>query len=359
MTKTQGLRLAVFMALLGIILNTVIGVFGLPADGGTISIKRRFGEFYNEPEDTWDCVLVGTSCVDREWVAPMAWNDYGMAVYAMNTAVQPIVFTTNLLDEVRKKQDVKVAVVDIRGIRMETLKPDEAKFRRVTDSMEPSINRWKTVKKALQYSKEYYMRDDVEDEPKELDEAAMYFSFLKYHTRWKSGLYDIDFLGTSSELKGVYEERAFDTKKVKPTEVTRDVQELNDLQKSILDEIIEFGEDEGGEFLFISSPSQLSQNEQIEINTAIQYLEEKGANAINFNTQEKYNEIGIDFSEDLYDKHHLNSRGAVKFTKYFSKYLYDNYQFEDKRGREEYQEWDEAYRKYVEFYEDGWNRADK
>lgn len=52
MTKTQGLRLAVFMALLGIILNTVIGVFGLPADGGTISIKRRFGEFYNEPEDT-------------------------------------------------------------------------------------------------------------------------------------------------------------------------------------------------------------------------------------------------------------------------------------------------------------------
>ena len=76
MTKTQGLRLAVFMALLGIILNTVIGVFGLPADGGTISIKRRFGEFYNEPEDTWDCVLVGTSCVDRDWVAPMAWTEY-------------------------------------------------------------------------------------------------------------------------------------------------------------------------------------------------------------------------------------------------------------------------------------------
>ena len=42
MTKRQGLRLAVFIVLLGIILNTMIGVFGFPPNDGTVSIKQRF-----------------------------------------------------------------------------------------------------------------------------------------------------------------------------------------------------------------------------------------------------------------------------------------------------------------------------
>ena len=46
MTKKQGLRLVVFIVLLGIVLNTMIGVFGFPPNDGTISIKKRFGEFY-------------------------------------------------------------------------------------------------------------------------------------------------------------------------------------------------------------------------------------------------------------------------------------------------------------------------
>jgi len=56
----------------------------------------------------------------------------------------------------------------------------------------------------------------------------------------------------------------------------------------------------------------------------------------------------------LYNDHHLNSKGAVKFTKYFSKYLSENYHFEDKRGQEAYHEWDEAYDLFVAFYDNGW-----
>ena len=91
------------------------------------------------------------------------------------------------------------------------------------------------------------------------------------------------------------------------------------------------------ELLFIASPTQLSKKEQPEINAALAYLEEQGANVINYNTEEMYEEIGINFSEDLYNRHHLNSRGAVKFTEYFSKYLNDTYHFPDKRGQEGYQ----------------------
>lgn len=361
MTKRQGLRLAVFIVLLGIVLNAMVGVFGFPPNDGTVSIKQRFGQFYSEPENTWDCVMVGASCVDRQWVAPIAWKDYGMTAYPMNTARQPLILAVNVLKEVREKQDVKLAVVDIRGIRMAALKPGDVQMRNILDNMRYSKNRYEAVKKMISFYKTYFARDDVKDGEKmlkKLDEASLYFPFLKYHSRWKTGLYESDFVGVTSDMKGVYELKAFDVENVKPTKVLDERKELNELQISVLDEIMDYGKETGLEILFVSSPSQLTKNEQPEITAAVDYLESKGANVINFNTDEKYQEIGIDFSQDLYNGHHLNSRGAVKFTNYFAKYLHEHYQFEDKRGREEYKDWDEAYENYVKFYEAGWKKAE-
>ena len=307
--------------------------------------------------------MLGTSCVDRQWAAPLAWKEYGMTVYAMNTDVQPLYLTTSLLDEVRRTQDVKLAVVDVRGIRMDSLRPTEVRVRRVTDSMRFSVNKLKTIRKAIEFYKTYFSRDDVKDGQKyldKLDEAAMYFSFLKYHSRWKEGLYKSDFIRPINDMKGIYEPAdAFHSEEVKPTNVISDVAELNDLQQAVLDEIIEYGESTGLEILFTCAPSRVFESEQPEFNGAIKYLQEKGAKVINFNTDEKYEEIGLDFSTDLYNAHHMNTKGAVKFTKYFAKYLQDNYHFEDKRGKEEYKEWDEAYDRYIKFFEKGWKDAEK
>lgn len=362
MTKNQGLRLIAFILVLGLVLCALFKVFALPVGDDTLSVRQRFNDFYDEPENTWDCVILGTSCIDREWVPPLAWKEYGMTVYPMNTDAQPLVFSTSVLDEVRKTQDVKLAVIDIRGIRMESLNPADIRVRRLTDSMRFSVNRYYTVKRAIDFSKEYYSRDDVKDGEKRLaalDEASLYFPFLKYHSRWKTGLYRGDFLGTKSQMKGVFEVKAaFRTKKLKPTKIITDIKELNDMQVRILDEILEYGEKEGLEMLFISSPSRLENDEQPEVNAAVRYLESKGANVLNFNTQEKYEELQIDFSSDFYNAHHMNSRGGVKFTQYFAKYLQENYQFEDKRGKEEYKEWDEAYERYVEFFDKGWAAAE-
>lgn len=358
----KGLRLISFILVLGLVLCALFRVFSLPVGEDTLSVRLRFNEFYNEPENTWDGVILGTSCIDREWVAPLAWNEYGMTVYPMNTDGQPMMFVTSILEEVRKTQDIKLAVIDIRGIQMSTLNPVDIRVRRVTDSMRYSVNRFRTVKKAIDFCKEYYSRDDVKNGKKRLalmDEPSLYFPFLKYHSRWKTGLYRGDFFGTQSRMKGVFEsEYAFKKKKVNPTNFVTDVVELNEMQTRILDEILEYGEKENLEMLFIASPSQLADDEQPEVNAAVRYLEGKGANIINFNTQEKYEELGIDFSTDFYNAHHMNSWGAVKFTEYFAKYLHENYQFEDKRGNEKFKEWDEAYENYVEFYEEGWKQAE-
>ncbi len=365
MTIKQGLRFLLFIVALGISAGAVVSVFGLPAEGNALACTKRYHSFYAEPEDTIDFVLLGTSSVDREWIAPEAWDKYGITGYALNTDVQPLVLATGILEEVRKTQDIKLAVVDVRGIRSSTVRPKDSTFRRVTDNMKYSKNRWDTIAHAIDYYKDYYQDEEMraiegEEEADKmldsLDEASLYFPFLKYHSRWSEGLTRDDFITPYNTMKGVYnvENMAFTVEAQDPTEVVGNTKELNGMQTRLLDEIMAYGKDTGLEILFIVSPSKLSKGEQTEFNAAAEYLQEHGANVINFNKDEYYAAFGMDFSQDLYNAHHMNSRGGVKFTRYFAKYLSETYQLADKRGQEGYESWDEAYEKFVKFYKEGW-----
>jgi len=365
MTKKQGLRAVLFFVVLCMALGSVVRVFGIPLERPVWNVTR-FNEFYEEPRNTWDGVVLGTSCIDRGWAPPLAWNEYGMTVYNMATNGQPMILTTGLLEEIRKTQDVKFVIIDIRGVRVSCLSAKESQIRRVTDAMKYSVNRQKTVKEMLDFYRDYYASDEVRnaigDEKAdrkwaELDEASLYVPFLKYHSRWATGLNQTDFVKQVSDKKGVFdnEQGPFNVREVNKPKLHSDgTAELLDAQKEILDEILEYGKDTDLEILFVSMPVSTGKKKQIELNSLVQYLEEKGATVLNFNTEEKYEETGLDFSTDFYNKHHMNSRGAAKFTRYLAGYLNENYDFEDKRGREEYRDWDEAYERYVKFYEEGW-----
>lgn len=365
MTKKQGLKAISFFVVLGIVLGSVVRVFGIPLERPVWNVTR-FNEFYEEPRNSWDGVVLGTSCIDRGWVPPLAWNEYGMTVYNMATNGQPTILCTGLLEEIRKTQDVKFAIIDIRGARVSCLSAKEAQIRRVTDAMKYSVNRQKLVKKILDFYQEFYTRKEVRnaigDEKAdrkwaELDKASLYIPFLKYHSRWATGLNEADFVKQVSDMKGVFdnEKGPFNVKEVTDPNVVENVTtELLDAQKEILDELLEYGKDTDLQLLFVSMPVFTGKEKQGELNSLIRYLEEKNATVLNFNTEEMYEEVGLNFSEDFYNKHHMNSRGAMKFTKYLAGYLKENYDFEDKRNREEYRDWDEAYEKYVKFYKEGW-----
>ena len=59
-----------------------------------------------------------------------------------------------------------------------------------------------------------------------------------------------------------------------------------------------------------------------------------------------YEEIGLDFSQDFSDPHHVNVQGADKVTKFLAKYLVEEYDLQDHRGEPEYASWDELYEEY-------------
>ena len=61
------------------------------------------------------------------------------------------------------------------------------------------------------------------------------------------------------------------------------------------------------------------------------------------NTNDYYNEIGLDYSKDFYNENHVNVFGAEKYTEFVADYIATNYDFVDKRETEKFSRWNDLY----------------
>lgn len=82
-------------------------------------------------------------------------------------------------------------------------------------------------------------------------------------------------------------------------------------------------------------------------------VEERGYPVINFNTEEMYQELDIDWDKDFYNSKHLNYIGAEKYTAWLTKYLKEHYDLEDHRGDAKYDSWEQAYENYKDYVSEG------
>lgn len=348
MTKRQGIRAAVFILLLSGIILWINSVLSTPKTPDVVRMTRRFQELYSDPENTWDGILLGTSVTDRAWAAPLAWEEYGMAVYPMSTDGQPIMMTTGLIEEVLKYHELSFVVVELHGIRPGILKTNGSRIRWIVDHMKFSMNKIRTITEAFQHVDKWY--------PGRFDGSlgyrlSYYFPLLKYHSRLTSDtLYIEDLFPGETEMKGVYDAERHGRAQSVEYGPNDDFTELNEEQTEILDEIMAYCEEKGLELIFLNTPSVLSSESLGNLNAAARYVEEKGYAVLNFNEAGLQEELGLDGETDFIDKKHLNTSGAHKFTAYFAAWLNENLDLTDHRGDERYESWDSAAKTYEAFY---------
>lgn len=352
MTRKQGIRAIVFILILSIVIFILLNIFTVAKKH---IVVRRYNEFYEEPNGTIDGIILGTSVSHRGWSAPVAWGEYGITVLPMASNVQPLVLSTSIIEEVRKTQDIKFVIIDLHNIRDSVFSnTKESSIRWVTDNMKPSLNRFKAVKKALDFVQRSH---EITGNEMLLDpnDISFYIPFIKYHSRWEEGLKEIDFVRSAPTMKGIYEKDAFVTKAklVERPEFTDEAGELSELAKEVLNEIIDYGKKNNIEIVFLSVPSYLSLEQQKEINAAFKIAEEAGCYCVDMNTNEMYDQIGILTDRDLKDKLHLNAYGARKITRYMSNFLIEKLDLPDKRGNSKYTSWDKAWKDYSIFMEEG------
>lgn len=276
---------------------------------GIIQERLRAVGVFAEPENTLDVMIIGDSEAYTSFIPLEAWNEYGYTSYASGGPKLKLTDLDRLLDEILEKQKPKIIMLETYII-----------YRKIPVSdliAQP-------VKKVL--------------------------PGLEYHDRWKS-LKLNDFFG-EIEYTNIEKDKGFYLKEeikgcknkeyMKKTTKAKEIPEINEFY---VKKIKEYCDLIGAELVLYSCPSQKNWNMQK--HNGIELLaNELEVEYIDLNLMQE--QIQIDWTKDTRDEgDHLNYTGALKSTKFLSKYLSEK-NLPDHREDNNYNEWNELYRKYKE-----------
>lgn len=361
MKNKRWLRSVAFLLLLAVAVTGVMHCYSLPKSYDT----RNLAALDAENENLIDGIVFGTSVVGYSWITPAVWQDYGMALYHMATSEQPFGIIPEYLDFVRKKHDIKYAVIDIHGLRKRTVMGSikASKIRSAYLNIPDFFTRFKVLQSLFDYAEAAY---DFYGEPTEnrgkyinLNDKSYYLPILAFHSRWVDGLKKADYVTVANKYMGANDRsNAFGVMDCSGYLDRWDFEapgDIDDFQKAQLEKLFAYGKENNIELIFVSLPSFRSKDEQRDMAGLLKYCSEKGYDTLDFADEEVIKDAGIDLSKDFVNKGHLNSRGGIKSTKYICEFLIEKgYYTPDHRGDERYKSWDKATAAYWKFYNKGW-----
>lgn len=311
----------------------------------------RYHAYRNYPEDTVDAVFLGTSGVDRYWVASKAYEDYGMTVYPLSTDAMPAWLYTYLLEYALTYQDPQLLVVDIRAFCQDNeVEIMDVRARRFLDAMVLFSPLWfKTAFKTMECI--HYA-----DESRDRFDVSLLLSFVRLHDEWVE--IDRDYfsrkLGSfTHEYNGFYMSPTNSMRATpqQPLEIVDEKEAPDYLSMQAFYDFIAAVEESGVEVLFVNTPQFQDEMEMKRANFIYDLLDELGYKYIHWYSDASDNifTLDLDPETDFYNAGHVNFRGAQIFTEDFAAYLNENYQLPDRRNDEAVKEhWDGVYDRILE-----------
>ena len=180
MNKKQALRAAAFLLITVVLIFYLCDIFEYKSS----HMSERFRTYRELPANTVDAVYIGSSAVDRYWIAGQAFEDYGMTVYPLSTNGQPSWLIKNIIAEAYRYQDPKLFIFDVRSFAVDITEDTgitDARCRYVIDTLEFfSKNRIDAIKR----TKDVMCRIDPTISKYDM---SYYFTFVKYHNKERRG----------------------------------------------------------------------------------------------------------------------------------------------------------------------------
>lgn len=307
--------------------------------GGSDSNRttKRFNGFYRTEKNTLDAVLLGSSASYAFFMAPYVWNEYGITVYSFTSSAQPIQAAQFLIEDARKTQPDALYIVNLSAIRSNV---SQERFHILFSDMPFSVNKLRAID---------YICDSYEYT---FEEKMQYVvPIVKFHERW-ANLKETDFQKLYDDYKTGNSYSSFLKLSVDVGSIgyvnEETISPLYDNIYESVKDLLDYCAEDNVNVMFIITPQVIKNKNLVGmINNAKSMAEEYGFPVLDM--RENSEEIGLDYEVDYYNKSHANMHGALKTSTYLAEYLIDNYDFEDKRGNSDYQDWDEAYMRY--YYE--------
>lgn len=296
---------------------------------------NKIAGFYNEPENEFDVMLLGSSNTYCSFNPLVIYEETGIKSYVFASQQQPVWATYTYMKEALKTQTPDVIVIDV------------LMFAKFDEYFDDGVN--------------YSFMDDIPLSKNKIELAwasestnagrfSLLCSFVKYHSRWSEmSRHDLTYVRSEAYdyLKGyVLLEDTF-TEVTAPDYTTEEITPIGEKQEKYLDLIIDLAEEEGITLLLVKTPSNVVEEDQKLFNYVKKVAEERGVAFLDFNGS--YDDIGLDLGADFYDKSHLNYKGAEKFSTYFARQLTSLYPvcFSDTEADDEWDSELERYREYI------------
>lgn len=321
--------------------------------------KERAGmiinHFYAEDKNTIDVAWVGSSGIYRYFIPSVMYHESGVTSTIFAYPAMPFEVSEFAVDEIEKTQSPKLYVIELRRLynTLYDLEMGDSKKGMITtkkhhisgllSTMPVSLNRAKIINKTVtQYIEE--------------DELDWQFEFMRTHYNWENlsaeniETYLDDHIFKRDEYKQKSKNKykiSYTTNKVKP-QVKPDLASFTEertVEKDFLeplDSLIKYIKKHNLNALFITTPYPISDIANAYETAMENYLKEQEMAYLDCN--EYFDEIGLDFSTDFYDDKHTNLAGSIKFSKFVSAYLCENFGLKptelDEKNKNE---WENAY----------------
>lgn len=294
--------------------------------------RQTFTGFYAEEEDSLDIVTLGGSAIFRYVNNLTLWEEFGWTSYNLGTPGQPLIVLENLVDEVKKTQNPKLMIVETRKFiiveEKETVDNYEVSLRRVTDNMSYSMNRISLINKVV---------------PNVEERLTHYFDIGFYHDNWETvNMGSIKEMTNKqySKTKG-WKNILLEKPKDRPAnEGITEEEPISGYAEELLIDFMNKCREENIQVLFVATPWQISKDGQMKNNYLGRIIEENGFQFVDCNLY--YDEMGLDFQTDFYNKKHTNVWGAQKVTRFLGNYIAEHYSIETTHSDKVAEQWDNA-----------------
>ena len=309
--------------------------------------------YYTEPEDTLDVVVIGSSNVIRYWDPLLAWKEYGITSYNFATTAMKDGTYLAALKEALQTQSPELVIVETRLFgRNDSVKPETIGARHLLDCLDYDLDRLQGVK--------YYC--DTLNIPW-YEAIDLYIDLMYYHTNYDALLTRKNWSmadnrierndGLSKGYAPLGKVCAFEDPSANLTE---EAAQLDPAAEKFLVDILEYCQQENIQLLLVASPIVTNSSEARRSNGVGLIAEQYGVPFLD--TNRHYDELGIDFSTDFGDSHHMNIWGATKFTNFIANYLKEHYDLPDRRNDPDYAAlWETAYETYQPIAEKAGNKV--
>ena len=307
---------------------------------GSASRKNLCG-FYAEENNTIDMVWVGSSAVFAFWEPIEFWKSSGITSYNFATGTMPPQAVKYCVKEVLKTQSPELFVIDLRLFANGEYKDksdelpimdQEVPIRNVTDNFKYSLNRLQMIHGCVPTSL--------------YDALPFYLDIIKYHTEWQCFIdpQSLAFMNNSSHdsTKGFKLVDAVKPQKLTDWSYVTERKPVSKRTEEILRSLLEYCRSEELQVLFVVNPYVQDREYKEYHNYLADIIAEYNYDVIN--TNDYYEEIGVNPLTDYYDTSHMNILGADKYTKFMGNYILEHHYLEASEKNEELKErWDADY----------------